>query len=72
MIRRIEGEKGKKESSQKQHFTDAIVQQLLWIFSFFNLEEHPHICKFSIAHFLLANLEHLCCSTMLCVGDALC
>lgn len=38
--------KGKKkcheESSEKYHFIDAIVQQLLWNFSFSNLKEDSH------------------------------
>lgn len=42
--------KGKKrcheESSEKYHFTDAIVQQLLWNFSFSSLKEDSHSCKF--------------------------
>lgn len=76
MIWRMGGEKGKKrcheESSQKHYCTGGIVQQLLWNFSSFILEEHPHSCKFSVTHFLLANIEQLCSSTMLCVGDCLC
>lgn len=68
--------KGKKrcheEISEKYHFTDAIVQQLLWNFSFSNLKEDPHSCKFSMTHFLLANIEQHCSSTTPCVGNALC
>lgn len=41
------------------------------IFLFFNLEECTHSWKCSIAYFLLANTEHLYCSPMACVGDAL-
>lgn len=47
--------KGKKrcheESSEKYHFTDAIVQQLLWSFSFSNLKEDSHSSKFFMVIF---------------------
>lgn len=68
--------KGKKrcheECSEKYHFTDAIVQQLLWNLSFSNLKEDHHSCKISMDNFLLTNIEQPCSSTMPCVGDALC
>lgn len=61
-----------EESNERYHFTDAIVQQLLWNFSFPSLKEDPYSCKFFMAHFLRANIEQHCSSTMPCVGDALC
>lgn len=68
----VKREKRYEESSENYHFTDAIVQQLLWNFSFSNLKEDPRSCKFSMAHFLSANIKQHCSSTMPCVGDALC